>query len=127
MCGKKKELLILERLGCFIECANFEQAQRNPQFLFQFPVSVIFGVPTKKFLKKVKKSESMEIMAIFVHSICCFTFVENMKAIHLPRKLQWSVLTRTRSKLLNRLQVCHVFRQAKSNPLLTNPFYQVSC
>ena len=38
----------------------------------------------------------MEIKAIFLHSIKCLTCVEKMKAIHLPRKFEWSILTRTR-------------------------------
>ena len=49
--------MILKELGCFIECAKFEQAKRNPQFLgFQFPVCVVVGVPTKKIPQKIKKA-----------------------------------------------------------------------
>ena len=58
---------------------------------------VVFGVPTKKYPQKMKKSESIKIKAIFVHCMCVLTCVEKMKAIHFPRKFEWSVLTLTRS------------------------------
>ena len=54
---RKNYAIILKELGCFIECAKFEQAERNPQFFrFQFPVCVVFGVPTKKIPQKIKKA-----------------------------------------------------------------------
>ena len=52
----KKYAVILKELGCFIQFAKFEQAERNPQFFgFQFPVCVVFGVSTKKIPQKIKK------------------------------------------------------------------------
>ena len=79
--GEKNNAVILKELGYLIECAKI--------LGFVFPVCVVFGVPTKKQNKG-------QIKAI-VHSICRLTCVEKMKAIHFPRKLEWSLLTRTRS------------------------------
>ena len=54
---RKNNAVILKELGCFIECAKFEQVESNPPFLgFQFPVCVVCGVPTKKIPQKIKKA-----------------------------------------------------------------------
>ena len=53
----KNYAVILKEFGCLIQCAKFEQALQNPQFLgFQFPVCAVFGVSTKKIPQKMKKA-----------------------------------------------------------------------
>ena len=54
---RKNYAVILKELGCFIECAKFEQAYRKPP-IFRVSISGLCGFRgayKKKFLKKLKK------------------------------------------------------------------------
>ena len=92
---RKNRKVIRKEIKCFIICSNVKQALRNPQKLgLQFLILCGFrGAYKKIFLKKIKENISAKIKAIFVHFKCCLTCVKKMKAIHCPRKFEWSVLT----------------------------------
>ena len=67
-----------ERIRLFYECANFEQALRNPKYwVFNFRFQCGFR-DAWKLLKK-RKSVPIEIKANFVHCMCCFPCVEILR------------------------------------------------